>query len=577
MFGRFTIFRVAVLLALATGPVMAAQGSWTEVSTGPGVGAVFAIAVDPSTPTTIYAGTETGGARKSMDGGATWSDANGATLTDPWVEALVVAPTTPPTIYAGTGASGVFRSTDGGLNWTQVNAGLDNLVVQALVVHPTNPAILYAGTEGGVFKSTDGGATWVSRSSGISIPDVRALAIHPSNPETIYAGTAMGISGRPFFVTTDGGASWTAPGSPGGGGGPGGSVLAIDVDDDGAIIIAAGGVLRSTNGGALFSIMQTPPGVVPGPVLPTTGVVAARDATRVYSSRSTGGVFRHRTQVTETGVAMNDGLAAPNVVTLVDDPTGGTLFAGTASGGVASFILPVTDIAVSLERQAETAIGGTSTTHTLRVTNNGPAPTFVVLDFPINSGPNPTGAPGVQLCRPMPPASRCVLTVTPGTPQVYPLTWAIPFTFSGLIATEVRAVTEEREVNLTNNQSSAQTTAIPAPMLALPPSGKLPTGTCRLPRARAPKPGKRAVVPRCRPVVTFQLTGPTSVRIILRRGKVRLGVLTVQGSTGTNRVVLPKRVVGRGLKRGRYNVEFRTLSGTATTSGATIQLVAKRP
>ncbi len=43
------------------------------------------------------------------------------------IRALAIDPATPSTLYAGTGYGGVFKSTDGGENWEAVNTGLLNL------------------------------------------------------------------------------------------------------------------------------------------------------------------------------------------------------------------------------------------------------------------------------------------------------------------------------------------------------------------------------------------------------------------------------------------------------------------
>ena len=72
------------------------------------------------------------------------------------MNALAIDPSAPATLYAGTD-SGVFKSTNAGGNWTAINTGLTNTCVLALVIDPSAPATLYAGTLGGVFKSTDGG------------------------------------------------------------------------------------------------------------------------------------------------------------------------------------------------------------------------------------------------------------------------------------------------------------------------------------------------------------------------------------------------------------------------------------
>src|SRR5262249_8697532 len=64
------------------------------------------------------------GVLKSTNGGTSW-DALNSGLTNPNVLALAIDPTNPATVYAGTAGSGVFKSTDGALTWTPTgqNAG----------------------------------------------------------------------------------------------------------------------------------------------------------------------------------------------------------------------------------------------------------------------------------------------------------------------------------------------------------------------------------------------------------------------------------------------------------------------
>lgn len=74
--------------------------------------------------------------------------------------ALAIDPATPSTHYAGTLGGGVFKSTDGGATWSAVNTGLTATDVRALAIDPVTPGMLCAGTYGGsVSKSTGGGAT----------------------------------------------------------------------------------------------------------------------------------------------------------------------------------------------------------------------------------------------------------------------------------------------------------------------------------------------------------------------------------------------------------------------------------
>ena len=128
----------------------------------------MSVAIDPVTPATVYtARLNQKAVFKSTDGGAHWT-ASDEGITAVFVTALAVDPRTPTTVYAGTSGFdvwGVFKSVDGGIHWNPSNAGfppvLDNIssAITTLVVDPQSPATLYAGTTVGVFKSTDAGAS----------------------------------------------------------------------------------------------------------------------------------------------------------------------------------------------------------------------------------------------------------------------------------------------------------------------------------------------------------------------------------------------------------------------------------
>jgi hypothetical protein len=174
--------------------------TWAPINNGlPVPGGVTALAVDPQTPETLYAGASrlvfdsvmSMGVLKSTDGGITW---NPTTLTEhelsvySYVFALVIGPQTPETIYAGTWG-GVFKSIDGGTTWMTIDTGLTSLFVYALAINPQTPNTLYAATSGGVFRSTDGGTNWVGINVGLPISKVETLAINPQTPDILYAGT----------------------------------------------------------------------------------------------------------------------------------------------------------------------------------------------------------------------------------------------------------------------------------------------------------------------------------------------------------------------------------------------------
>jgi photosystem II stability/assembly factor-like uncharacterized protein len=174
-----------------------------------------AVAVDPGSPATLYAGVgdagyftnpgSTGtGVIKSTDGGATW---NATGLKDTAATLLVIDRADPSILYAGTqgiyteprGFRGLFKSIDSGASWLPVNNGLTGLAdigatITALVIAPNHSNILYAGTSrDGIYKSVDGAATWVKFNDGLTSLEIRALAVSPSSQNMLYAASSDGI------------------------------------------------------------------------------------------------------------------------------------------------------------------------------------------------------------------------------------------------------------------------------------------------------------------------------------------------------------------------------------------------
>ena len=134
----------------------------------------------------------------------------GSTIQEGYAQqALAIDPSSPATLYAGEYGGGVFKSSNGGTSWSASSSGLTNLGVLCIVIDPSNTANLYVGTaKGGVFKSSNGGASWGASNTGFPNTDVRALVIDPSNPATLYAGVDSPGSG--VYKSSNGGASWSA-------------------------------------------------------------------------------------------------------------------------------------------------------------------------------------------------------------------------------------------------------------------------------------------------------------------------------------------------------------------------------
>jgi photosystem II stability/assembly factor-like uncharacterized protein len=314
-------------------------GSWTTANTGM-ESIVRALAVDPSVPATLYAGTSSnsgagGGIFKSTDGGGSWA-AIQALYSE--LKALAIDHSTPDTIYAGASfdfyydyPAGVFKSTDGGAHWAQ---SLDGSVY-ALAIDPLATATLYAGTGssrggagGGIFKSTNGGRSWGAINAGLQFgPDtnVRALVIDPSTPATLYAGMERGGGA---FKSTDGGGSWIAINA----GLTSTNIYALAISPSEPATIYAGtdgGVFKSSNGGGNWTAANT--GLTNLSVQALA--INSTTPTPLYAGTDDG-VFRS----TDSGsiwAAFNTGLPNLPVLSLAFDPSwAGTLYAGLKGGGV---------------------------------------------------------------------------------------------------------------------------------------------------------------------------------------------------------------------------------------------------
>jgi photosystem II stability/assembly factor-like uncharacterized protein len=356
---------LAVTTALATLSesrlAQAAEKHW--VSLGPEGGTVQALAVDPASPSTIYAGCNGGvfkstdagsswtpqgvaganvfalalvssnlyagtnqGVFKSTDGGATWTSSTSG-LTQPKVFALAVNPQNPATVYAA-GPSGVFKSTDGGANWTAASNGLGAVRISGLAVDPMTPANVYAGTTtGGVFRSSDGAASWTKASTGLpaALPagKLYSLAIDPKTPATIYAGLYSGT-----YKSTDGAATWNAAG------GSTQAFLSLAIDPVTPSTVYGGtasGIQKSTDGvatwkGVFCCFMAWALAV--NPATPSTVYVGAQ------TGASPGGFYRNtKSGAAGSWIISNAGLKAVKVFALAVDPASPeTLYTGTNLG-----------------------------------------------------------------------------------------------------------------------------------------------------------------------------------------------------------------------------------------------------
>jgi photosystem II stability/assembly factor-like uncharacterized protein len=182
---------------------------WTAVNFGIATGLVYSIAINPLTPTTLYIANG-GRVWHSTDSGGHWAMIN-AGITYWNVVTLAINPLIPSTLYAGTQGGGIFRSTDSGTHWTAVNSGLagkDGNGVRysnftSFAINPKSPSTLYVSTQYGVFRSVNRGSNWIAVKTGLANWDDSCLAINPVAPTTLYLGSQDGV-----LRSTDSGITW---------------------------------------------------------------------------------------------------------------------------------------------------------------------------------------------------------------------------------------------------------------------------------------------------------------------------------------------------------------------------------
>ena len=238
---------VALCVVACSGALVQAQAPTTQQTDkdvlgalrwryiGPVGNRVTSVAGIPGQPNIYYVGAASGGIFKTIDGGTHWE----AIFDDQPVSsigALAVAPTDPNVVWAGTGepwirshisvGQGIYKSNDAGKTWTLMGLEKTGRIAR-IVIDGKNPDIVLVAAVGhaygpqperGVFRTTDGGRSWervlfVDENTGCA-----DVVMDPNNSRILFAGmwpfeihTWGRESGGPssgLYKSTDGGTTW---------------------------------------------------------------------------------------------------------------------------------------------------------------------------------------------------------------------------------------------------------------------------------------------------------------------------------------------------------------------------------
>jgi photosystem II stability/assembly factor-like uncharacterized protein len=273
--------------------------TWTPIFDGQPTGSIGALAVAPSNPEILYAGSGEGlqrpdlsvgdGVYKSLDGGATWRHLGlregrqiGAIVVDPKdPNRLFVAVLGHP--YGANDERGVYRSTDGGESFQRVLYKDENTGAIDLAFDPGNPRTVYAvlwasrlgpweygneykGPGSGLFRSTDGGTTWQPLTRGL--PTFAqglgriGIGVAPSDPRRVYALVDASEGHGGVYRSDDAGESWRRINGDERIWGRGEDFACVRVDPKNADTLYVANIAgyRSTDAGRTFTAIKGAPG-----------------------------------------------------------------------------------------------------------------------------------------------------------------------------------------------------------------------------------------------------------------------------------------------------------------------------
>ncbi len=218
--------------------------TWNPVFDKESTGSIGDIAVAPSNPEVIYAGSGEGlqrpdlsvgdGVYKSIDAGKTWQNTGiegaqqiGGVAIDPRDENKVfVAALGHP--YGPNTERGIYRTTNGGKSWEKVLYIDENTGAIQVAIDPQHPNTIFAdlwaarqgpwengqwqGPGSGLYKSTDGGTTWRKITRGLPTAENGlgriGFCIAASSPNRMYA-CVDATKGGGVYKSDDGGESWS--------------------------------------------------------------------------------------------------------------------------------------------------------------------------------------------------------------------------------------------------------------------------------------------------------------------------------------------------------------------------------
>ena len=173
-----------------------------------------AIAIDPSNPDIVYAGTGEAtysgaswygrGLLKTTNAGNTWTHITNGLPSSTYFSRIKIRPNHSNELLAALGSSGLYRSTNYGENWSLLVGGRCDDVVFTF----TGDTAFIVGSGTGFRRSLDGGQTFTTFGTGLGSGTRTHFDLCISSPAFMYAAVHGGGTVN-LFKSTNYGANWT--------------------------------------------------------------------------------------------------------------------------------------------------------------------------------------------------------------------------------------------------------------------------------------------------------------------------------------------------------------------------------
>ena len=206
------------------------------------------------------------GILKTTDGGITWTKAlDFAASNIKGVMDMAINPSTPSTVFAAT-TDGIYRSINSGSTWTLIH---NVVLANSMALKPGNPDVLYVGsgnfgsTGAGIYRCINANAatpTFTQLTSALpaGIMGKIEISVTPANANVIYASIGNLPAGGPkgLYRSLNGGTTWTSRNAATSvivNQGWYGHDVAVGRTDDNLVLWGELNFYRSTNGGTAIT------------------------------------------------------------------------------------------------------------------------------------------------------------------------------------------------------------------------------------------------------------------------------------------------------------------------------------